>query len=92
MYKLALSEKDLEEGRLIESTYGPDTPIEVIASREALLEGVYLALLGMRAGGSIRRAHIPANLAYGDRSWREIPAGADIVVELFVARVSKSRA
>ena len=87
MYKVALSEEKLKAGELLESTYGPDIPREVKVVESELLSGVYRALLGMKAGGSIRQVKIPSNLAYGSRGSLLVPADMPIVVELCVARI-----
>lgn len=89
-YRIALSEEALRLGDVLETTYGPDIPVELTVTREHLLQGIYQGLLGMRAGGAIRRVFIPSNLAYGERSWQAVPSNADLVAEICVARVSKS--
>jgi FKBP-type peptidyl-prolyl cis-trans isomerase len=90
LYKVALSEQQLEEGDLIESTHRPDVFVDISIERDQLLEGLYQAILGMKSGGSIRRLMIPAHLAYGDRGWGPVPAGADLWVEVCLSRVHKS--
>lgn len=87
MYKAALSEADLDAGRTIESTYQPDYPIAITVRNDELLYGVYKALLGMHTGGAIRRVAFGCNLAFGDRAWGPIPAGAGLVIELCVSRI-----
>lgn len=89
-YRVAFSEEDLEAGNLLESTYGPDLPVKIGVTREQLLEGVYLGLLGMRAGGAVRRIFISSRAAYGERGWLGVPPNSDLVVEICLARVSKS--
>jgi len=64
-YRVALSKEDIDAGNLLESTYAPDTPVEVEVTKQALLPGIYEGLIGMRAGGSIRLMILPPDLAYG---------------------------
>lgn len=89
LYKVALSEDELDRGQSIESTYSPDRFIEVTYSQEALLPGVFAGLQGMRAGGAVRRIFIPASLGFGARGTDRVPPGASLVVDLCLARVSK---
>ena len=87
LYKLALSEEDLNEGRFVESTYSPDIPIRIKVSRAHMLAGVYEGVIGMGTGGSLRRIFIPAELGYGNRAWKEIPKNQDLVIDVCVARI-----
>jgi FKBP-type peptidyl-prolyl cis-trans isomerase len=87
LYRVALTADDLNAGRSVESNYNPDVPIMVAVRRDQLLPGVYEALLGMRSGGSVRRVHIPAALAFGDRAVHGVPSGSDLWVDLCVSRV-----
>jgi FKBP-type peptidyl-prolyl cis-trans isomerase len=88
LYRVALSAKDLEAGRCVESNYNPDVPITVLVQRDQLLGGVYEALIGMRAGGSVRRVYIPATLAYGHRGAPAVPPDSDLWMELCVSHVA----
>ncbi len=88
LYRVATSEQDLLEGRCLETNYSPDVPITVVVADDQLLRGVYETLLGMRAGGSVRRAYVPSKLAFGDRSAGDLPASTDLWLELCVSRVS----
>jgi FKBP-type peptidyl-prolyl cis-trans isomerase FkpA len=90
LYRVALSEKDLDEGRLLESNHNPETPIEILLKRDELLEGVFRGLLGMKAGGSIRRLFLPPDCAYGERSWGPVPAGSSLVVDVVVSLVTRT--
>lgn len=87
LYRVALSENDLLAGRLIESNYNPDIPLEVKVAPDALLPGVYATLLGMRAGGSVRRVRIPPQLAYGSRGAKGVPPDSELWAELCVSRI-----
>jgi FKBP-type peptidyl-prolyl cis-trans isomerase len=89
LYKAALSERALETGDWVESTYGPDVPVEIRFTREDLLPGVYEGVLGMRAGGSIRRLSIPPSLAYGQQGFGLVPPDADLYVDVCLARISR---
>lgn len=92
LYRLALSEADLGSGTLIESTYSPERPIEVIVEPGELLAGVYEGLLGMHGSGSVRVIRIPAEKGYGKSGFRDIRPGADLWLEVCVVYVSKSHA
>jgi FKBP-type peptidyl-prolyl cis-trans isomerase len=92
LYRVALTAADLEAGRCVETNYSPDIPITVAVETDQLLPGVYEALLGMRSGGSVRRVHIPAELAFGGRGAPGVPAGHDLWVELCVTRIGQSEA
>lgn len=89
LYILALSREHLENKEWIESTYQPDEPWQVVLDEEHLLPGVLRATLGMRAGGSMRVARIPAEMAYGDRGTEEIPPGSDLWIEIRLGVVRK---
>ncbi|MCU1355892.1 MAG: FKBP-type peptidyl-prolyl cis-trans isomerase [Acidimicrobiales bacterium] len=90
LYKVALSEEALDSGDCVESNFAPDLPIEVVATKEDLLPGVYWTLVGMRAGGSVRRARVSADLAFGQRGsgTGSVPPGSEIWIELCVSQVS----
>jgi FKBP-type peptidyl-prolyl cis-trans isomerase len=90
LYRVALSEQDLDEGRLLESNHNPETPVEILVKRDELLEGVFLGLLGMKAGGSIRRLFLSPDYAYGDRSWGPIPEGSPLVIDVVVSLVTRT--
>lgn len=90
LYRVALAAEDLETGRCVETNYSPDIPITITLERDQLLPGVYEALLGMRSGGSVRRVHIPAALAFGDRGAQGVPPGSDLWVEICVMHIGQS--
>ncbi len=90
MYRAALTNADLDSGNVIETTYGPDVSLEIDVRRDSLLPGVYLALIGMHAGGAIRRVTMGSNLAFSDRGWGPVPASSGLVIELCVSRVVAS--
>jgi FKBP-type peptidyl-prolyl cis-trans isomerase len=90
LYRVAFSEQDLDSGRLLESNHNPETPIEIVVKRDELLEGVFRGLIGMKAGGSIRRLYVPPELAYGDRAWGKVPAGSSLVIDVVVSLVTKN--
>lgn len=87
LYKLALSENDLHDGKTLESTYSPDIPISVKVSEETLLKGVYRGLLGMRGGGSVRMLVIPPELGFGERGYGKVPGNTTLYVEVCVVAV-----
>lgn len=87
LYKVALSEYNLENGILIESTYNPDIPVSVTVNEEALLLGVYKGILGMHGGGSVRRIVIPPDMAFGNRGFGRIPPNAYLYVEICIVSV-----
>ncbi len=89
LYRVAFSEQDIERGNLLESNYNPEDPIEIVVSKEALLEGVFRGLIGMRAGGSVRRVVVPPHLAFGSRAWGRVPPNTTLVVDLLVSLVIK---
>lgn len=89
LYKVALSQDALEQGELIECNTDPETPGQFKVDKGVLLEGVFQALIGMRSGGSIRRAIIPPELAFGSRSWAGIPENSTLYVELCLAYITK---
>lgn len=86
-YRLALSEEHLYNGNLLESTYSPDVPIRLTISNTTMLEGLCVGMIGMKAGGAIRRIFIPSEFAYGTRAWKNIPANADLVIEVCLGRI-----
>lgn len=92
LYKVALTEQGLETSDCLESNFAPDIPIDVVASEDALLSGVYWTLLGMRGGGSVRRAEIPSALGFGQHGSGDgrIPPDASVWVELCVSQVADS--
>lgn len=90
LYKVALSEEDLSNGRLLESNYSPDVPLICRVDKNELLAGIVEGLIGMRSGGSVRRLRIPPALAYGQRGAEGVPPGADLWVELCVSRILPS--
>jgi FKBP-type peptidyl-prolyl cis-trans isomerase len=89
LYRVALSEDDLDARRLLESNDSPENPIDVIVSGDELLLGVYRALIGMRAGGSIRRVFIPPDFGYGSRGWKGVPPNAGLVIDLLTRIIVK---
>jgi FK506-binding nuclear protein len=90
LYRVALTAADIDAGRYVETNYSPDIPITVAVEPDQLLPGVYTALLGMRSGGSVRRVHIPAALAFGDRGAPGVPPGSDLWVEMCVTHIGQS--
>lgn len=91
LYRVALSKDDFERGEFLETTYVPDLLVEVVVTKESLLEGVYGALVGMHSGGSIRRALITSSEAFGNRGYGPVPANSDLYLELCVARIIERR-
>jgi len=87
LYKLALSRDDLISDRCIESTYSPDISLTVEVQPTELLQGVYDGLLGMRAGGSVRRITIPSQLAYGSKGYGSVPPDTDLFLEVCVVSI-----
>lgn len=89
LYKLALTRPELERGDWIESTYEPEEAMDVILDVEHLLPGVLATVVGMRAGGSMRIARIPPELAYGDRGCPGVPPNSDVWIEVCLGVVRK---
>jgi len=77
----------LPDGTEIESTFSPDIPINLRYSELAMLKGLYLGMAGMRTGGSLRKIQIPSGLAFGARSWQNIPANTDLIIEITLSRI-----
>ena len=91
LYKLAGSKVDLDEGRWIESTFNPDLAIQVEYREEELLEGIFVGMSGMRAGGSVRYIHCASGLAYGTRGYRQVPRETDLHLEItFISVLSRN--
>lgn len=88
LYKLALSETDLRNGQLLESTYSPDIPISVMVNEGTLLKGIYRGIIGMHGGGSIRMMVIPSEMGYGTRGYGPIPPNATLFAEVCVVAVN----
>ena len=84
LYKLALTSDALERDDLLESNYRPDRPLDIKVSQIDMLKGLYDGIIGMRAGGAIRRIVIPSHLAYGGRRWRAIPPDSPLYLEVLV--------
>lgn len=82
IYKMALTEEDLDALRLIDGDPSGSRATIVDVREGLLLPGVFSALVGMRTGGAVRRATIPPTMAFGDRQWRGIPAGSTIYLEI----------
>lgn len=89
LYKVSPCSGDLCDSSLLDSNCNPETPMTVKVERGILIDGVVEALVGMRSGGSIRRAIIPPELAFGNRSWRGVPKGTALIVELCVPYITK---
>lgn len=88
LYKLALTEKDLHNGKFLESTYSPDIPLSVKVNEETLLKGICEGLIGMHGGGSVRTIVIPPEMGYGDRGYGLVPANSTLYVEVCVVAVN----
>ena len=89
LYRVARSEDDLAQGRILEQRGDHQTPLEIVVDRNELLSGVFEGLLGMRAGGSIRRLFIPAHRAFGDLGWGPVRPGESLVIELVTSLVRR---
>lgn len=87
LYKLALSESDLCNGKLLESTYSPDIPVSVKVNEETLLKGIYKGILGMRGGGSVRNIVIPPEDGFGEKGYANVPPNATLYAEICVVAV-----
>jgi FKBP-type peptidyl-prolyl cis-trans isomerase len=90
LYKAALSPEALSTGDWIESTYKPDVPIEIRFTPEDLLSGVYEGMADMRAGGSIRRITVPAELGYGEKGFGLVPSASSLHIDICLMRISRT--
>ena len=90
LYKMALSESDLDAGLVIETTYSPDIPIVVTFAYDSVLPGIFSSALGMTSGGSVRRIWVSAEDAFGARGFKIVPPDSDLVVDLCLVAIVPS--
>lgn len=57
----------LDDGTQFDSSYNHGRPFEFVVGSARVIKGLSLGVLGMNEGGK-RLLHIPAHLAYGERS------------------------
>lgn len=87
LYRAALGQESFNAQEWLESTFDPDIAVQIEYSPAAMLEGVFRGMAGMRAGGSIRYIHVPSDLAYGARGFRQVPPNADLYLEVTVVSI-----
>ena len=77
----------LEDGTIFDSTDKHGRPFEMVIGSKKIIQGMSQGLIGMKEGGK-RKIHIPAALAYGERSVGKIPPHSNLIfeVELLEAR------
>lgn len=72
----------LENGEEFDSTARHGRPYEFVVGSKKVIQGMSLALLGMKVGGK-RKVKIPSSLAYGERQVGEkIPPHSNLLFEI----------
>lgn len=71
----------LLNGQKFDSSYDRGTPFKTRIGVGEVIDGWDMGVLGMKVGGK-RKLVIPPQLAYGDNSVGDIPAGSTLVFEV----------
>ncbi|UYL07752.1 FKBP-type peptidyl-prolyl cis-trans isomerase [Bdellovibrio sp. SKB1291214] len=71
----------LTDGTVFDSSYNHGRPFEFVVGSKKVIQGMSQGILGMKVGGR-RKIHIPAPLAYGERSMGKIPPHSDLIFEI----------
>ncbi|QDK45882.1 FKBP-type peptidyl-prolyl cis-trans isomerase [Bdellovibrio sp. ZAP7] len=71
----------LNDGTVFDSSYTHGRPFEFVVGSKKVIQGMSQGILGMKVGGK-RTIHIPADLAYGERTVGKIPAHSDLTFEV----------
>ncbi|KAG2441197.1 hypothetical protein HYH02_010041 [Chlamydomonas schloesseri] len=77
----------LEDGEEFDNSFTRGEPIEFQLGAQQVIAGWETGILGMCVGEK-RRLHIPPHLAYGDEGAGPIPAGASLVFDVELVRIT----
>ncbi|WP_060483546.1 FKBP-type peptidyl-prolyl cis-trans isomerase [Pseudomonas sp. NBRC 111119] len=76
----------LADGSEFDSSWSRGKPFQCVIGTGRVIKGWDQGLMGMRVGGK-RRLHVPAHLAYGERTLGAIPPHADLTFEIELLEV-----
>tara|TARA_E500000331_G_scaffold339281_1_gene369387 strand:- start:123 stop:464 length:342 start_codon:yes stop_codon:yes gene_type:complete len=77
----------LDDGSEFDSSYTKGHAFQTVLSKNKLIQGWYLGMIGMKVGGK-RKLWVPAPLAYGERQiGNKIPANSNLSFEIELLEV-----
>ena len=78
----------LTDSTMVDSSFPREEPLEFMVGTGHVIKGWDLGVLGMKEGGE-RQLVIPPDLAYGSSGYRNIPANATLIFELFMIHINE---
>lgn len=81
----------LKDGKVIADNNAPNPATDLTLEPSSIVEGMTLALVGMKAG-EIRTVKIPAALGFGEDAHGMIPANSDLFVRIAMLSVKDEKA
>lgn len=76
----------LPDGKVLEDSYKSNLPLTFIYGKDEIINGLSEGIKTMKEGGK-RTLYIPPELGFGDKTFQEVPANSNIIIEVELIKV-----